>query len=275
MCFLNFPNMPETNRPANRMSVLDLPDPERPTVIGTRPSPDPWVVRTLWCALFTICLALNAAAQTPAQNGAASAVVPPAPEDGGPRRWTVEADTGIRMYEAPSTGATIIREIADGAILSNLGCAREEDRVWCTIRPFRGGKRGFVAADFLVPARGPDGSVPTGPDDSKRRARKGAFDARGKGACAQIRGEAMGECTIAVARSDGSDASAVATFSNGFSRTLYFVHGEFISANPTMSGTGKDTDWRLEDGVHFIRVEDQRYELPDALLFVDTAKEGG
>lgn len=257
------------------MSVFNLRDQGRPTATGAGSSPGPQVVRTLWCVLFTLGLALTAAAQTHVQKGAADAVVPLAPEDGGPRRWTVKAENGTRMYDAPSTGATHIREIADGAILSNLGCAREEDRVWCTVRAFRGGKRGFVAADLLVPARGPDGTVPTGPDDSKRRARKADFDASGQGACAQIRGEAMGDCTIAVARSSGGDASVVATFSNGFSRTLYFVHGEFVSANPTMSGTGKDTDWRLEDGVHFIRVEDQRYELPDALLFAGTAQEGG
>lgn len=251
------------------MSGVCFPGRVRSTVVGTRHLPGRWTVRTIWCALFTLSIALGAAAQTPTQTGVADKAVPPAPDDGGPRRWTVEADGGIRLYDAPSIGAKVIAVIGDGAILSNLGCAVEQDRIWCLVRPFRGGARGYAEAEFLVPARGPDGTVPVGIDDSKRRARKADFDTEGKAVCAQNRGETMGQCTIAVARSGGGDASIVATFSNGFSRTLYFVHGEFISANPTMSGTGKDTDWRTENEMHFIRVEDQRYELPDALLFGD------
>ena len=36
-----------------------------------------------------------------------------------------------------------------------------------------------------------------------------------------------------------------------------------------MSGVGTDTEWRRESGLHVIRVDDQRYELPDALVFKD------
>lgn len=57
------------------------------------------------------------------------------------------------------------------------------------------------------------------------------------------------------------------TFPNGFSRTLFFVGGEFASANATMSGSGSDTDQRIEDGLHLVRVDDQRYELPATFVF--------
>jgi len=36
-----------------------------------------------------------------------------------------------------------------------------------------------------------------------------------------------------------------------------------------MSGVGTDTEWRLEDGVYFIRVDDQRFEMSKALVFGD------
>ncbi len=55
-------------------------------------------------------------------------------------------------------------------------------------------------------------------------------------------------------------------FANGFRRDLTFAQGMFIRGNATMSGVGTDTDWILEDGTHIIRVDDQRYLLPDALL---------
>ena len=106
-----------------------------------------------------------------------------------------------------------------------------------------------------------------GTDDSPIRAREGDFDATGDMPCAQIRGQSMGECTFGVARSGGGDATVTVTFSNGFTRLLFFRHGEFISGDATMSGTGRDTDWRVEDGRHIIRVDDQRYELPDTSIF--------
>jgi hypothetical protein len=142
-----------------------------------------------------------------------------------------------------------------------------ENEAWCEVRPFRGGPRGFMQAVGLQAAQGPDGIVPTGVDDSQRRARKRDFDAKGLIPCAQDRGQAMGKCSAEVARGSGRDATVVVTFPNGFARSLYFVHGELVSASSTMSGSGSDTEWRLENGQHVIRVDDQRYELPEILVF--------
>jgi hypothetical protein len=33
-----------------------------------------------------------------------------------------------------------------------------------------------------------------------------------------------------------------------------------------MSGVGTDTDWSLAAGMYSIRVDDQRFELPEALV---------
>ena len=237
--------------------------------------------RTILCTVMAICtvMALSVAAalsmsvstwaqdQTAQSEGLAAETPAAAPEDGGPRRWQVTAAGGVRMHTAPATDAPFVETLAEGAILSNLGCARDGQRVWCNVQPLRGRLRGYVLAGFLQPARGPDGTVPMGFDDSLLRARKGDFDASGEIPCAQIRGEPMGACRVAVARGGGGDATVVVTFANGFKRMLSFVHGEFIRADTTMSGSGFDTDWRLEGGLHFIRVDDQRYELPDALVF--------
>jgi hypothetical protein len=37
-----------------------------------------------------------------------------------------------------------------------------------------------------------------------------------------------------------------------------------------MSGTGMDTDWHLKGNVHIVRVDDQRYEIPDDLVLGDS-----
>lgn len=200
-----------------------------------------------------------------AQTALPSAAAPLAPKEGGPRRWRAIGEE-LDLLDAPAAGAQIVGSAPDGAVFANLGCERADDRNWCHVEPFRGGARGYLPADVLEPAVGPDGIAPTGPDDSGRRARKGDFDARAQIRCAQEVGEALGVCSAAVARSGGGDATLVATFPNGFARQLYFTHGAFMRANTTMSGVGTDTDWRVEDGVYFIRVDDQRFEAPVAFV---------
>lgn len=100
------------------------------------------------------------------------------------------------------------------------------------------------------------------------RARSRAFDATGEVRCAQEVGQSLGMCRAAVARA-GDSAAVVVTFANGFSRTLTFAGREFLRGNATMSGVGTDTEWHLSRGTYHIRVDDQRFELPEALVFGD------
>ncbi|MCK0166492.1 hypothetical protein MWU52_02895 [Jannaschia sp. S6380] len=102
--------------------------------------------------------------------------------------------------------------------------------------------------------------------DSFRRARRGDFDIHARIPCAQEAGEAMMECDVAVARGSDGSATARVTFPNGFARFLQFARSEFLRADATMSGNGTDTDWKVVDGMHLIRVDDQRYALPEALI---------
>ena len=220
----------------------------------------------LFCS--ALCLAMDATGTTSIAQTTLQTDLKRSPKDGGPRRWEVVAD-GLQLHASPSVDAKVTGILANGAVLSNLGCSGSADQVWCKVRPFRGGTAGYAAASHLRPAEGPDGVIPMGIDDSNRRAAKRKFDAKGEISCAQERGQKLGTCVAAVARSGGGDATVVVTFPNGFARRLYFVHGEFVSASATMSGVGRDTDWRRENGLHVIRVDDQRYELPDALLFKD------
>jgi hypothetical protein len=98
------------------------------------------------------------------------------------------------------------------------------------------------------------------------RAKSGDFDAKGEARCAQEVGQSLETCAVAVARAAGS-AAVVVTFANGFARTLTFEDRQFLRGNATMSGVGTDTDWSLSSGVFSIRVDDQRFELPEALVF--------
>ena len=229
------------------------------------------MLRATLLAIAALAGSLQVSAQEPASDTASSVADDAfvAPQAGGPRRWEVVGRHELDMHKAPTNDSPVIRTLTEGAILSNLGCARGDDRIWCEVRPLRSRSRGYVAADDLRPARGPDGSVPMGSDDSLQRARAGDFDASATIPCAQIRGQPMGECAFGVARGGGGDATVVVTFSNGFKRMLFFTHGEFMSGDATMSGTGRDTDWHRDGDRHIIRVDDQRYVLQDTAIFGD------
>ena len=97
------------------------------------------------------------------------------------------------------------------------------------------------------------------------RARAKDFDASAPIRCAQEVGQVMGECEAFAARA-GTAVAVVARFGNGFARTLSFQDGAFMRGSATMSGVGTDTDWHRVDGVYHVRVDDQRFEIPEALV---------
>ncbi|UWR21169.1 hypothetical protein [Sulfitobacter sp. S190] len=100
---------------------------------------------------------------------------------------------------------------------------------------------------------------------AKAQARAGQFDAMTEIGCAQEQGQPMGRCEAQAALA--GDATAVkVTFDNGFARTLLFSNKAFLRGDATMSGTGKDTDWHIAQGFYFVRVDDQRFEIPETLV---------
>ncbi len=104
------------------------------------------------------------------------------------------------------------------------------------------------------------------PTAALKLARSGDFDTIFEGRCAQDDRQPLVVCRAAVARV-GDAAAVVVTFPNGFARTLTLADDKFLRGNPTMSGVGTDTEWRLTDGTYYIRVDDQRFELPARLVF--------
>ncbi|MGF1527635.1 MAG: SH3 domain-containing protein [Candidatus Competibacterales bacterium] len=206
-------------------------------------------------------------ASGPAGTGDTTAqTIPTAPEDGGPRQWEVTAEGGLNMRESPSTTAPVVATLEPGAILSNLGCEGAAGRVWCDVQPVQGGARGYVVAEFLAPAVGPQGGVATGADDSALRAGRGEFDATGPLPCAQRRGQPLGECQFGVARAGGGDATVVVTHPDGFQRVLFFTRGEFTGADASEAGGGFDTEVTKEADLFRIRVDDERYEMSEAVI---------
>jgi hypothetical protein len=209
---------------------------------------------------------LSAVAVTAQGGGGKAGFVPAAPEDGGPRNWKVSGVSRVlNLREQPSTSARIVAGYARETILDNLGCRRVEDRVWCDVQQLGGGPRGYVAAEFLKPAVSPDGSIAIGPDDSALRAGQGKFDATGNIPCAQYAGQPMMECEFGVARAGGGYATVVIKKPDGRSRAIYFRMGKAIGADTSEADPGKFGTKREAD-LNFIRIGNERYEIPDAVV---------
>jgi hypothetical protein len=85
-------------------------------------------------------------------------------------------------------------------------------------------------------------------------------------ACAQESGESFGQCSYRVKRDEKGKTTVTVIFANGFKRELFFEDGKFLKASVTMSGVGTDADWSLKDGTYMIRVDGQRYAVPDSLI---------
>ena len=193
--------------------------------------------------------------------------VPAAPEDGGPRNWEVTGvSRALNLREQPSTNAKIISSYPPNTILDNLGCQRAEGRTWCDVQQLGGGPRGYVAAEYLKPAVSPDGSVTTGPDDSALRAGQGKFDATGKIPCSQSAGEPTMQCPFGVARAGGGYATIVIQKPDGRSRAIFFRMGRPIGADTSQADGYPEFGASKESDLHLIRVGEERYEIPDAVV---------
>jgi hypothetical protein len=193
--------------------------------------------------------------------------VPASPEEGGPRNWRVTDLSGtLNLRDQPSTEGRVITRFAPGSVLDNLGCQRAGGRVWCDVQPLGGGPRGYVAGAFLQPAVSPDGSVATGPDDSALRAGQGTFDATGQVPCALSPGQPMMPCEFGVARAGGGYATVVITKPDGAARPIYFRMGIPIGAGTSEAGGSPAFRATKESDLNVIRIGDERYEIPDAVV---------
>ena len=124
-----------------------------------------------------------------------------------------------------------------------------------------------MAAEYLRPAISPDGSAAMGLDDSAVRAGQGQFDATGSISCAFAAGQAMTQCEYGVARAGGGYATVVIKKIDGRSRAIFFRMGRPIGADVSQSEGQLDFRVSKAGDLHRIRIGNERYEIPDAVVF--------
>lgn len=100
-----------------------------------------------------------------------------------------------------------------------------------------------------------------------RRAGEGSFDATGRIPCAQHKGQPMGQCDFGVARGGAGSATVVITRSDGRTRAIFFSHGKALNADTSQADGYPPFRASKKGDLHFIQVGDERYEIPDAVIF--------
>jgi hypothetical protein len=218
--------------------------------------------------VFSIPPWVDQSGSAPGAPGVSAATgAPLAPEHGGPLNWQVSGVTrGLNLRASTSTSADILGSYPAGTVLDNLGCRQVDGRSWCDVQRLGGGARGYVVADYLVPAVAPHGAVVYGPDNSALRAGRGDFDATGSLPCAWAKGQPMSECNFGVARTGGGYATVVVSRPDGRQRAIFFRMGIPIGADTSQADGYPLFSADKEGDLHSIRVGEERYEIPDAAI---------
>jgi heat shock protein HslJ len=200
-------------------------------------------------------------------SASSAATVATDPENGGPRNWEVVRK--VKLREKPNTSSRTVATYSAGTILDNLGCKSEKGKTWCDVQKLGGGPRGYATADNLRPAVSPDGSAATGPDNSAERAGQGQFDATGKVPCSFASGQPTGTCGFGVARAGGGYATVVIKRPDGRTRAIFFRLGKAIGADISEADGRVEFKATKDGDLHRIRIGNERYEIPDAVIFGD------
>jgi len=102
--------------------------------------------------------------------------------------------------------------------------------------------------------------------NSATRAGRGDFDATGQIPCAQYAGQPMGQCDFGVSREGNGTATVVVTKPDGQTRAIFFIGGQANSADTSQADGYGQFSVQRESDLNFIRVGDERYEIPDAVI---------
>lgn len=157
----------------------------------------------------------------------------------------------LPIRAAATADAAAVTAVPSGTVLRNDGCADG----WCRVELPDGSAGGWAEAQYLEPA------------DSALRAGQGIFDATGLIPCAKGAGAPMGDCVFGVARDGEGSGTVMVDTPAGIRRALFFREGAFVSTDASEAAGGFDATARKEADLSFVRIDDERFEIPDAVLF--------
>ena len=180
---------------------------------------------------------------------------------GGPDYWMVAGISGgdaLNVRAGPATRYVVVGKLRNGDVLRNDGCRLTGDMRWCRIRASGSGVMGWVAGRYLVETSAP--RVPAMPEGGP--VGNGApFDATGFVPCAAMPDQPMRQCPFGVIRSGPGNAGVWIALGDGTERQILFEGGV-----PVATGPAGALDFEKSGGLFTIRVDSQRFEVPDAVV---------
>lgn len=108
--------------------------------------------------------------------------------------------------------------------------------------------------------------APARPAAAAASAPPARVDATGHVPCAQHAGQPTMECPFAVTRTGPGNATVVVTLPDGRKRTLFFVGGKATRSDASQADGASKLSTSRESDLNFVRVGEERYEIPDALV---------
>jgi hypothetical protein len=104
-------------------------------------------------------------------------------------------------------------------------------------------------------------------EPSSARAGQGKFDATGQIPCAQRPGQPMTQCNFGVARDGGGSATVVVTRPDGRTRAIFFEKGKAVGADLSQADGNMDFKASKNADLYVIQAGDERYEIPEAVVY--------
>ena len=77
----------------------------------------------------------------------------------------------------------------------------------------------------------------------------------------------MGQCDFGVAREGNGNATVIVTMLDGRTRAIFFQNGAPVGADTSQADGYGEFSATKESDLNLIRVGDERYEIPDAVVF--------
>lgn len=178
---------------------------------------------------------------------------------GGPDFWEVTglvAGDTLNLREGPSASERILAQLAQGAVVRNMGCRPVSGARWCRVQ-LQGDANavGWVSGRYLREASGDaappaDATVPGT-----------VYRATGEVECKLPGGEAPARCRFGVVRRGKGMATLDITFPDGFKRTLTFSHGLVTAADRSTVRSGREGD----DTIVTVN-GNERFVVPDVVV---------
>jgi hypothetical protein len=153
------------------------------------------------------------------------------------------------FYEA-KVGKTVISISANGDAKPEISYNKGRANGICTVTGFEAAKN----------------AAPIGKSASEK-AGLGQFDASGQIPCAQRKGQPMGQCQFKVARGSNGSAAVIVTRPDGRTRAIFFENGKATSADLSQADGNMNFRARKDVDLFKIQAGDERYEIPEAVVF--------